>query len=321
MKNTKKLVMIAMLIASVQSLFAENKTRIYVTNNYGDDVALHLTWRAKSFMGVSSLAGLNFDRHEDVTLKEHYENYEFVAPVSAYQLYEIDATPAVNVAGKTEMKMATTATQNYVQDWDPSVGDRKTRATANFADAMTDVGYAITKSMNSDAVKPRNNKTFFIVENTHKQSRIPGQNRIVIKDFDSKKHYDQQVVKTQPVVKQELVRVVSRPVAVVRQEPAQMIDRSEQLRKQGEVMEQLRQRSEREVQRFNPRTQQVVQPVKVVEQAPVVLSSDDFKKLHGISIEELYGDSFNDEDNTASMIQEDQMNLNNSFKNLGAAAA
>jgi hypothetical protein len=288
MKNIKKLTMLALLIISAESLFAENKARIYVTNHYGDDVTLHLTWRAKSFMGVSALASLNFDRHQDVTLKEHYENYEFVAPLSAYQLYEIDATPSVNVTGKEEMKMVTDVTQNYAYEMNPSLGNPQTRATADFANAMTDIGYAITKSLNSDIVKAHKN-SFFIIANTHRKSGIPGQDKIVIKEFASKKHYDQQVAKTQPVevVKPELVQIIPQPAKLP--QPVEVIE--------------------------------PIQVVKKVQQAPVILNSDDFKKLHGISIEELYGNSLDDEDTTANMIQATQMNLDTSFKNIGLASA
>lgn len=168
MNNIKSLMSFALAIIITQALYAENKARIYVTNNYGEDVSLYITWSSTSFMGVKSLSSLNMNRSSDVILKEHYINHEITAPLSAYKLYSIQATPMIN-------------DQGYIHNWNSSSDNNP-----------PGIESSINRILNQDVVT--NTKSiFFIIDRSNRPSAVAGKNKIIIKEYPNFEQYKRAV--------------------------------------------------------------------------------------------------------------------------------
>ncbi len=157
----KLMIMIAMLIISAESLFAlsvfgpvKNKEKVYVMNMYGQDISLEFIWRANSSLG-------GFDRTKEKILKKHHTTYqEFKAPFSEYHLYQIDVAPAKNAAQGPEQM------NNQFDTY-------------------------VTRQLNNDILQVERKDHYFIIEKSDEESGIPGQAKIVIREFISQAAADE----------------------------------------------------------------------------------------------------------------------------------
>lgn len=86
MKKFNTILLYLLSLASTISIIAVNKQQIKLSNQYGDDVLIHMQWR----YGM-------FSKQSDIIIKMD-ENRSIKAPVSGYKLFSIDVTPSVNLA-------------------------------------------------------------------------------------------------------------------------------------------------------------------------------------------------------------------------------
>jgi hypothetical protein len=206
MKNMKNIIMLALLIISAQSLFAENKQQITLSNDYGSDVACNLTWQNKSFP-------YNYI-YQDVALEQNIQNGTHKAPISGYHLKSMDVAPIVykdNSNELTALNFSLGALQigksiAVPTSYSPDLIDLSIRGVVAVpflitgvtvglaAGAMTLVGDAITHADNHHKVNTGND-SYFVIEKSKKIAARAGVKHIVIKKYASQKHYEEEIAK------------------------------------------------------------------------------------------------------------------------------
>ena len=220
----KKLIAFIALIGVSQLMLAENGNQIFLTNNYGDDVAINLVWKKKN--GHNHL-------YQDVILEKNTQDFDINIPTS-FILEKIDATPAANIYGSSSLNryilaggltayavgLGAVAGANLSSDFfsDSSeislINNIYSRffskkvsqiATAGVIIALMSVafeaisvlGTAISKSKNHHLLDTHQKSNYFVIEHTGHDSKITGQKKITIKQYASQKHYEDEVAKTQ----------------------------------------------------------------------------------------------------------------------------
>lgn len=185
----KKLFIFGFIACVAMPLFAKkslpNKDQVFFTNAYGADVAVSLVWEG----GI-------FPSEQEFILKSHHAEKMFKAPYSGYHLTEVSVTPAINVTGKELAQMATVGASlvaDYVSDGSKEQQLQNQKLTTAASKAV-DLSYAVAKALNKDILRVRGDK-YFIIEKTKEATKIPGQRKIVIKDYVDKKAYEKQLEK------------------------------------------------------------------------------------------------------------------------------
>ena len=211
----KKLIAFILLISSMSIAFAKNKQQIFLTNNYGDGVAINLKWQNKQHGNL----------YQDVILEKNAQNLMVKAPISGHYLKSIDVAPARLVNGLVFKNnkylfaggVATTAlglglmqanrmefneVGNTTVSWKTN-DNLETGATYGFFGmtmilasvaiaTMSSIGTAILKSINHHLLNINHESNYFVIEHTKHDSA-----KITIKEYRSQKHYEDEMAKNQ----------------------------------------------------------------------------------------------------------------------------
>ena len=190
MKNFIKLAVFTGLIISSQAIMAKNKDQVFIQNNYGDNVIIHIDWRSE--------VPPHLHAPQDLFLQEHEKNSLIKAPTSKDHLFSIDVAPQSNVIRRYRAGLgAEIGTGGAII----ATGSATTAAglvapMIAVGAAGTGIAYAITHSLNHHTMRAHGN-TFFVIENTGKASKVAGQKQISLKGYKSKKHYEEEILKSQ----------------------------------------------------------------------------------------------------------------------------
>ncbi len=170
MKNVQKVMMFTMLIISAQSLFAgftkPNKQQIFLTNNYGDDVDVNLTWESKDYF--------SFSRSQTIMLRDDDKELMIKAPFSGYKLTNIQAAPQVHM-------------QEDAMDEDPSYEHDPYSYDSNRYAQTTSYAAEPTNTDKLDQLRI-GDYTYFVIESSGKKIATTGEDKIRIKGFSKKDH-------------------------------------------------------------------------------------------------------------------------------------
>jgi len=181
MKNFKKLLLCLLSVASTISLVAVNKQQIRLSNQSKDktianrNVLVHLTWRMKKAPHTM--------RTTDVILRSDRKDFVIKAPISGYNLFSIDVTPAINLASLGAGGAAFL---------------RGNPLISSTAAIYAGIAYGVTHSLNHHTIRAHNSK-FFVIETEKKNSQIQSQKQVKIKPYATKEEYDKAIGKVETI--------------------------------------------------------------------------------------------------------------------------
>lgn len=193
MKNFKKITAFMLIAISTQSMFArENKQQIFIENNYGQDVSVYTLWKLSS-----PKIGYNLEEEIGINVKNKSEKM-IKAPTSRHHLVKISTMPLKNMYG-AKASIAT----GYLGSTGTSIANNVTNPVTSFAiiaagTAAGIMGARIINSLNHSEINKTKDHTFFVIENNGKKSKMAGQKQIKIKEYKSRKHYEDEIAKTTP---------------------------------------------------------------------------------------------------------------------------
>ncbi|MBV8661210.1 MAG: hypothetical protein JO129_03650 [Candidatus Dependentiae bacterium] len=161
----KKIITFIVLVISAHMSFAENKQQIFLSNQFGSEVTVNLTWKSKSFPYFSS--------SQEVNLRMKDKEFMIKAPYSQYKLIGMHVVPTINIQNMLK-KIGISQKDLLEEDLDDS-----------------------SENSNDDSLDEAHirNHTYFIIENSGEESQVKGQNKIFIMGYQSKKQYEDELAK------------------------------------------------------------------------------------------------------------------------------
>ena len=181
MKNFKKLFLCLLSLASTISIIAVNKQQIRLSNQSTDkttanrNILVHLTWRMKKAPHTM--------RTTDVILRSDRKDFIIKAPISGYELFSIDVTPAINLASLSAGGAALLRGNPLISS-----------TSAIYAG----IAYGVTHSLNHHTRRAHGHK-YFVIETEKKNSQIQSQKQVTIKGCGTVEEYNKVIGKVDTI--------------------------------------------------------------------------------------------------------------------------